>query len=215
MRNHVPQQTDSDRKHSLCQVFPKFCFDIYCPRKMPGTSNGDAQAGATASTSQPSQKSMSKAERRELQEKQRAAKLAQKQEQTAPASTASSSKPKPAAQKKSQSAGGDTKSSAASSQRDASNTHTKDVLPSAAAEDSATRFQSRGLRIFSHFGLPKPHGHVVKGDIHPVIIRLGLQFSEFRICGANARCIATLTAFKTVTSFPTPLVDFGIDLCTL
>ncbi|KAF9008769.1 hypothetical protein BDQ17DRAFT_1236646 [Cyathus striatus] len=56
----------------------------------------------------------------------------------------------------------------------------------------------RGLKIFSHFGLPKPVGHTVKGDIHPAIIRLGLLFSEFRICGANARAIATLTAFKKV-----------------
>ncbi|KAJ7904252.1 eukaryotic translation initiation factor 2B delta subunit [Mycena olivaceomarginata] len=57
--------------------------------------------------------------------------------------------------------------------------------------------KSRSLRIFLAFGLTK-HGHGVKGDIHPCIIRLALQFSEFRICGANARCIATLTAFKTV-----------------
>jgi len=40
--------------------------------------------------------------------------------------------------------------------------------------------------------------HVGKGDIHPAIVRLGLQFAEFKISGANARCIATLTAFKTV-----------------
>ncbi|KAJ4499972.1 hypothetical protein C8R41DRAFT_812758 [Lentinula lateritia] len=58
--------------------------------------------------------------------------------------------------------------------------------------------KSRGLRIFSHFGLPKTPGHQIKGDIHPAIVKLGLQFSEFKICGANARCIATLTAFKTV-----------------
>ncbi|TRM68435.1 hypothetical protein BD626DRAFT_395712 [Schizophyllum amplum] len=56
----------------------------------------------------------------------------------------------------------------------------------------------RGLRIFSHFGLPKSPGHQIKGDIHPAIIRLGLLFSEFKISGANARCIATLTAFKAV-----------------
>ncbi|KAF7353017.1 hypothetical protein MVEN_01269300 [Mycena venus] len=62
----------------------------------------------------------------------------------------------------------------------------------------AATSKSRSLRIFSHFGLTK-HGHGgVKGDIHPCIIRLALQFSEFRICGANARCIATLNAFKTV-----------------
>jgi hypothetical protein len=30
---------------------------------------------------------------------------------------------------------------------------------------------------------------------------LALQFSSFKICGANARCIAALTAFKTVKPF--------------
>lgn len=57
--------------------------------------------------------------------------------------------------------------------------------------------QARGLLIFSHFGLPKPV-NAAKGDIHPAIARLALQFSTFKITGANARCIATLTAFKTV-----------------
>lgn len=56
----------------------------------------------------------------------------------------------------------------------------------------------RGSRIFQHFGLPKAPGQV-KVDIHPAIIRLGLLFSEFKICGANARCLATLTTFKTVS----------------
>ena len=56
---------------------------------------------------------------------------------------------------------------------------------------------ARGPRIFSHFGLPKPVS-IAKGDIHPAILRLALQFSNFKITGANARCIATLTAFKTV-----------------
>lgn len=66
--------------------------------------------------------------------------------------------------------------------------------------------ESRGLRIFSHFGLPKPINHVVKGDIHPAIIQLGLQFSEFKISGANARCIATLTAFKTARTYHTKFI---------
>ncbi|KAF9055050.1 IF-2B-domain-containing protein [Hymenopellis radicata] len=67
-------------------------------------------------------------------------------------------------------------------------------------DDVSSGLKSRGLRIFSHFGVPKQLGSGVKGvsDIHPAIIRLGLLFSEFKICGANARCIATLSAFKTV-----------------
>ena len=63
--------------------------------------------------------------------------------------------------------------------------------------DQGARNQARGLLIFSHFGLPKPVS-AAKGDIHPAIARLALQFSTFKITGANARCIATLTAFKTV-----------------
>ena len=125
---------------------------------------------------------MTKAERRELQEKQRAAKLAQKQQQPSSPSTkskASSASKKQENPKISQ--------PMATSSRDAA----KDTLGDSSPDRS-------GLRIFSHFSHPKPVGQGVKGEIHPVIIRLGLHFSEFKICGANARCIATLTAFKQV-----------------
>lgn len=36
------------------------------------------------------------------------------------------------------------------------------------------------------------------GGIHPVIIKLGLQYAEGVICGSNARCLAMLAAFKQV-----------------
>jgi translation initiation factor eIF-2B subunit delta len=167
---------------------------------MPVPITSDASTKPPASA-QPSQKSMTKAERRELQERQRAAKLLQKQPAgsttTAGGAAPQPSKSKPPStpsQKKisgeaSGSSGGGTKTSL---QRDVN-------IGSAGLEDGAGL--SRGLRIFTHFGLPKPVGHTVKGDIHPAIIRLGLLFSEFRICGANARCIATLTAFKNVCPF--------------
>ncbi|KAK7470942.1 hypothetical protein VKT23_002357 [Stygiomarasmius scandens] len=142
-------------------------------------------------SSQPSQKSTTRAERREIQERQRAAKAAQKQQQQQgqQQGQASSSKPKAqnAPQKKADSGRPRASSSAVPALKDMSG-----------AASGAADSEGRGLRIFSHFGLPKTLGHQVKGDIHPVIIRLGLQFSEFKICGANARCIATLTAFKTV-----------------
>jgi translation initiation factor eIF-2B subunit delta len=133
---------------------------------------------------------MSKAERRELQEKQRAAKLAQKQ-QPQTGDTPNKPKSKPNAQKRAAEHTEATQSSSASTLK----SYSKDT-PSAMDVETVTS-KSRSLRIFSHFGLPK-HGPGMKGDIHPCIVRLALQFSEFRICGANARCIATLTAFKTV-----------------
>ncbi|KAJ3977537.1 eukaryotic translation initiation factor 2B delta subunit [Lentinula raphanica] len=136
-------------------------------------------------------KAQKKAEGRARQEQQRAAKAAQKQQQQqqsgqgAPGS--SSSKPKGSATPRK--SGLESNAAASSS---------KDTEGAGGADGSSDGPKSRGLRIFSHFGLPKTPGHQIKGDIHPVIVRLGLQFSEFKICGANARCIATLTAFKTV-----------------
>ncbi|KAG5644590.1 hypothetical protein DXG03_008164 [Asterophora parasitica] len=163
---------------------------------MPVPTNLEGPTGGPPTKQQPSQKSMTKAERRELQERQRAAKLAQKS--AAPTSNAGKdTAPKPPktpttpSQKKSGDASGSGAAKAALAKDAATNA-------AAAAEDLGVKSLSRGLRIFSHFGLPKPLGHSIKGDIHPAIIRLGLLFSEFRICGANARCIATLTAFKTV-----------------
>lgn len=143
---------------------------------------------------QPSQKSMTKAERRELQEKQRAAKAAlktQQQPQQGGSSSGGAAQPKapktPATpQKKPQT--GEASKQGAPIGKDAATTM---------GDTTGGKDVSRSLRIFSHFGLPKQVSQT-KGDIHPAIVRLGLLFSEFKICGANARCIATLTAFKSV-----------------
>ena len=60
------------------------------------------------------------------------------------------------------------------------------------------------LQPFLHLDLPKPASslsHSAKlstANIHPSILRLALQYSEFKVVGANARCIAMLEAFKDV-----------------
>ncbi|KAK4050905.1 hypothetical protein OIO90_004881 [Microbotryomycetes sp. JL221] len=41
-------------------------------------------------------------------------------------------------------------------------------------------------------------------NIHPSIIRLALQYAEFKVVGANARCIAMLEAFKDVIASYNP-----------
>lgn len=157
----------------------------------------------------PSQKSMTKAERRELQEKQRAAKAALKKQQPPQQQgqmSQSTHKPPQTQQSKQQQAGGGAiKTKAPATPRRKSflaespwKGASKDA--NAVATEAPAIIQSHGLRIFSHFGQPKPVVQV-KGDIHPSIIRLGLLFSEFKIAGANARCIETLTAFQRVSSF--------------
>ena len=35
-------------------------------------------------------------------------------------------------------------------------------------------------------------------DVHPAVLALGLQMSNYVICGSNARCVATLLVFKRV-----------------
>ncbi|KAJ8523004.1 hypothetical protein ONZ45_g528 [Pleurotus djamor] len=165
-----------------------------------------APAAASGPTAPPSQKSMTKAERRELQERQRAAKAAAMEQKPSgsgppPQSQKPAAKSKPTSSNP-QPARGTPQRAGGSAGRRSSNAHDHQRAQlshtSGAGGDDDSQNRSRGLRIFLHFGLPKPKGHALKGDIHPAIVRLGLQFSEFKICGANARCIATLTAFKTV-----------------
>ncbi|KAI0356545.1 eukaryotic translation initiation factor 2B delta subunit [Trametes cingulata] len=157
-------------------------------------------SGEPSTGQQKSQKAMTKAERRELQEKQRAAKAAKAaangvngkpagkpKDQTASAGGAPKQKPSRAAEPQA-------KAAAPAGARAAEKAKAGQA---SVATDSMAKNQARGLLIFSHFGLPKPVS-AAKGDIHPAIARLALQFSTFKITGANARCIATLTAFKTV-----------------
>lgn len=165
------------------------------------TNNTGQNDPSPAGAAQKSQKQLTKAERRELQERQRAAKAAQ----TGPTDPKKSGK------------GGERpiqgRGSPAAGPSGPPNKSTKESKPAAAAaaaaEEAAGR--SRGLRIFSHFALQKSVGHVTKGDVHPAIVRLGLMFAEFKICGANARSLATLSVFKRVRLSPwsygmTPLI---------
>ena len=164
--------------------------------------NDPSPAGAA----QKSQKQMTKAERRELQERQRAAKAA-KAAETGPQTSGPSAKSPtaPASSHPKKGGGGKespvlTRGSPAAGPSAPPNKSTKESKAAAAAEEAAER--SRGLRIFSHFALQKSAGHVAKGGVHLAIVHLGLMFAEFKICGANARCIATLSVFKRVRLSP-------------
>lgn len=143
-------------------------------------------------------KNMTKAQRREMQESQRAAKAA--------AAAQGGAKGKNIAKPGGQGGGGQSTPGKPRRPTESGDTPSRATFATSRgagrdARDSTHGEEAgvpeRGLRIFSHFGLPKAPSNV-KGDIHPAIVRLGLQFSGFKITGANARCIATLTAFKTV-----------------
>lgn len=56
--------------------------------------------------------------------------------------------------------------------------------------------------MFLHLDPPKSakslNAKIHKEQIHPSILRLALQYADFKVVGANARCIAMLEAFKDV-----------------
>ncbi|KAH9050015.1 eukaryotic translation initiation factor 2B delta subunit [Lactarius hengduanensis] len=161
-------------------------------------SNGVVQNDPSQSRPQ---KQMTKAERRELQEKQRAAKAVKA---TAGSQPGGPAKPPHSVAPTSQGPRKSTKGAETPSQgrgslaAGPSGTSTRTTKDSRVATTEEAGERSRGLRIFSHFALQKPASYVAKGNVHPAIVHLGLMFAEFRICGANARCIATLSVFKRV-----------------
>lgn len=61
--------------------------------------------------------------------------------------------------------------------------------------------------MFSHL-YPKEKRATISGagrEIHPAVLSLGLQLRDYVICGGNARCVATLLAFKKVIqAYTTP-----------
>ena len=82
-----------------------------------------------------------------------------------------------------------------------SHSHVKDV-------DADTKLpKDNKVAIFSHlYGKDRRSALVgVSREIHPAILTLGIQLRDYVICGGNARCIATLLAFKKVIqSYSTP-----------
>ncbi|CAE6445403.1 unnamed protein product [Rhizoctonia solani] len=140
-------------------------------------------------------KSQIRAENRERQEKQRAAKAAAATNKNSGGGGAESSK-KTADTKLKQKQSVSQRPDDSGARRGAPSQAPTTELPPSITADVENKI--RDLRIFSHFGARGQLGHKIKGEIHPSIVRLGLLFAEYKITGANARCISALTAFKSV-----------------
>jgi translation initiation factor eIF-2B subunit delta len=72
------------------------------------------------------------------------------------------------------------------------------------AQTSAANAGPSPLSMFLHLDPPKSakslNAKIHKEQIHPSVLRLALQYAEFKVVGANARCIAMLEAFKDVSA---------------
>ena len=70
----------------------------------------------------------------------------------------------------------------------------------ASAAEPESRKEPQKLAFISHlYGIPRRTSIAGAGkDVHPSILALGLQMSNYIICGSNARCLSTLLVFKRV-----------------
>lgn len=131
------------------------------------------------------QKDMTKAERRALQEKQRL-------------------------EKQNRVAAGLPKSAKQAAELEAKTGVSATTTPSASGADAgdATKLQQQKKKAANknqqnqvpwllHLDAPKTSDALQK-DLHPAVLQLGLYFSEHKIVGSNARCVAMLEIFSKV-----------------
>ncbi|KAJ3331022.1 Eukaryotic translation initiation factor 2B, subunit 4 delta, 67kDa [Blyttiomyces sp. JEL0837] len=190
--------------------------------------NAAASAEAKGDPSKKKAKEMTKAERRELQERQRAEKAAQRAEAGLPTGKGGAQKPKQESNNVNASPNHDSSARPSTANTNAAaNAPTSGqgsgagatMAAAAAAGAGASGGQRRANRgppvrrqlaqkpvaLLSHLQQYEK-GNVqldelrAQGIVHPAIIKLGMQFSEFVISGGSARCLAMLTAFKMVIS---------------
>jgi translation initiation factor eIF-2B subunit delta len=71
----------------------------------------------------------------------------------------------------------------------------------ATSQQEEPRKEDKTVELFRH--LYKARATTISGaskEVHPAVLALGQQMSTYTICGSNARLVATLQAFKRVSS---------------
>ncbi|CAO3620993.1 unnamed protein product [Mucor hiemalis] len=132
-----------------------------------------------------SQKEMTKAERRAIQEKQR-----QEKEARVAAGLPKSAK---------QAAEIEAKKPAASKAASANANPVVDNDANKQKKKALSKNQQNQVPWLLHLEAPKTSEALTK-DLHPAVLQLGLYFSEHKIVGSNARCVAMLEIFSKVIS---------------
>lgn len=129
------------------------------------------------------QKDMTKAERRALQEKQRL----EKQNRAAAGLPKSAKQAAELEAKKGPAAAG-ASGAAQGGDADANKQNKKKAL---------SKNQQNQVPWLLHLDAPKTSDALTK-DLHPAVLQLGLYFSNHKIVGSNARCVAMLEIFSKV-----------------
>ncbi|KAE8349688.1 hypothetical protein BDV28DRAFT_140659 [Aspergillus coremiiformis] len=86
--------------------------------------------------------------------------------------------------------------------------HRRGSATLASATEQKKKPEDKSVAVFGHlYGQPRRTTVAGAGkEVHPAVLALGLQMSNYVICGSSARCVATLLAFKRVIeAYTTPL----------
>jgi len=188
--------------------------------------NGGKQIASTAmatgeGTGNEQGEKLSNAELKKRAKAEKAAKRAQAKEGKSEAVLPDLSSPRkldtPPEVKRKNSAGGGPGIPAAKSQQKQNVSLQKNVPLRPAVQSQAVtpapqpETENKNVALFGHlYSHPRRTSIAGAGkDVHPVVLALGLQMSNYVICGSNARCVAMLLVFKRVRT--TSIV--GLEAC--
>jgi hypothetical protein len=74
------------------------------------------------------------------------------------------------------------------------------VVTQSGAAELKKKQEDKNVAVFGHlYGQQRRTTIAGAGkEVHPAVLALGLQMRDYVVCGSNARCVATLLAFKRV-----------------
>lgn len=165
----------------------------------------DANKGATQSAVESNDGKLSNAELKKKNKEEKAARRAkEKQEKQGPSDAPTPGQPVPnapvvaqkpitSAQKQHQRTG----SAGANTPKQIPLRHAE---PQAVGPTAPSKDKSKRVALFSHL-YSGPRRTTIAGagkDVHPAVLSLGIQISNYTVIGSNARCVAMLLAFKKV-----------------
>lgn len=209
-----PSESESSKVKSPSQKTPQVTVDKVA-KKLENLKIEKSNAPTTAANDADakSSKQLTKAERRAIQEAQRAAKAAKSQ------SAAPSTKSK--SESKSKAPTTPTGAAPATNEVEVK----KPSIKRRNSRKSPTKSASlHRVKLFNHLYADKttsPINALNSSTIHPAIVRLGTQYSSGIVRGSNARCLAFMNAMKMmVNEYETPSqkdftrgLDEYIDVC--
>ncbi|KAH8277958.1 hypothetical protein KR018_010836, partial [Drosophila ironensis] len=163
-----------------------------------------AEKAAPANDEEKKKPPLTKAERRAIQEAQRAAKA---QGQT--------KKPQPAGKAPAAATATATATPSKEPKRESSSPAKTAASSSPSKAEQGTPNSERRVKLFNHLVCAKGDSLFINDPlVHPAIARLGVQYAKRTVVGSNARCIAFLHALRQVVQdFETPAKkEFGRSL---